>query len=326
MLMGIIKKTYRRVFWIVFVIVFISITLFVGKFIYELFFPFMTYYDAAGSGESLYANLTPTLTKSGSLADDEIWSGVVLVEGDVIVPKGKTLTIDPGTVVKFSSNRDWGDTSDFSVENYKNYPRSKLIIYGNLISEGTPEKLIVFTSNETLPQGGDWFGILFKQDCFSTKTSSIKYSIIEYGLKNVVISYENGEFCSKNPLLLENNIVRHANKNIECLEPDPKGPYLRANGIEIHGYPVTVRGNIIYDNFKGIGNDFPSLIENNIIAFHNQQCWGDAPGTGIRTTGVDAEVWKKEAEKASLVIQNNLFFQKPLGNGDGWFCACKNQE
>lgn len=36
--------------------------------------------------------------KSGTLPTSEVWSGEIKITGDVTVPKGSTLTIEPGTV------------------------------------------------------------------------------------------------------------------------------------------------------------------------------------------------------------------------------------
>ncbi|HTY13293.1 MAG TPA: hypothetical protein VMD02_03790 [Candidatus Omnitrophota bacterium] len=55
----------------------------------------------------------PLLTRSGTLETSEVWSGEVKVDGDVTVPKGAALTIEPGT--KFQYDREY-----------------KLIVYGTL--------------------------------------------------------------------------------------------------------------------------------------------------------------------------------------------------
>ncbi len=90
----------------------------------------------------------------GTLHSDEVWSGIVVVTGDVIVPEGLTLTIMPGTYVLFTALRDDAisglDTS-----------RCELIVYGTLIADGAPENEIVFRSEETFPEKKDWYGIRF---------------------------------------------------------------------------------------------------------------------------------------------------------------------
>jgi len=51
------------------------------------------------------------ITTSGTLTQDEIWTGKVLITGDVVIPKGITLTVQAGTFITFS-----GEGSDNDVE------------------------------------------------------------------------------------------------------------------------------------------------------------------------------------------------------------------
>lgn len=67
-------------------------------------------------------------TKSGALSQDEIWSGTVVLEGDITVPAGITLTIQPGAVVK---------GGDFWQSTYVNR---------RLDASGTESAPILFTS------------------------------------------------------------------------------------------------------------------------------------------------------------------------------------
>jgi hypothetical protein len=46
------------------------------------------------------------VTASGVLPGDTTWSGEVLVTGDVTVPAGATLTVEPGAVVRFAALSD----------------------------------------------------------------------------------------------------------------------------------------------------------------------------------------------------------------------------
>jgi len=54
----------------------------------------------------LYPLLIYSATTSGDILTDEVWSGEVLVTGDVWLKPGVTLSIEPGVVVKFSDNSD----------------------------------------------------------------------------------------------------------------------------------------------------------------------------------------------------------------------------
>lgn len=70
---------------------------------------------------------------SGLIASDTLWSGVVRVEGKITVQKGSTLSIAPGTVIKFS---DKGDE------------KGGLNIFGRIVARGTQGQRIVFTSDK----------------------------------------------------------------------------------------------------------------------------------------------------------------------------------
>ena len=91
---------------------------------------------------------------------DTTWSGNIVINGDIYVPPGVTLTIAPGTVVKFKKINEKSDQNLFDIDS-PYYPEAELIIRGKLIAKGTPEKQIVFTSAEMTPRAADWGAINF---------------------------------------------------------------------------------------------------------------------------------------------------------------------
>ncbi len=101
-----------------------------------------------------------TCRLSGEITLDEITLEMspCVIEADVTVPIGHTLTVEPGVVFKFEVTRtSRTDDRDFSV-------------FGDLIAEGTAEQPIIFTSfrddthagdsnedgDDTAPATGDW--------------------------------------------------------------------------------------------------------------------------------------------------------------------------
>ena len=82
-----------------------------------------------------------------------------LVTGDVTVPSGQTLAIEPGVVVSFQGYH-------------------RLRVQGNLQAEGTSEAGIVFTTDN--PTVG-WHGIRFRN---AQNTSRLTYCLIEHGKSN----------------------------------------------------------------------------------------------------------------------------------------------
>lgn len=95
-----------------------------------------------------------------TLAEDTTWSGEVVINGDIYVPVGVTLTIMPGTTVKFKRIDEHSKQNMFDTDS-PYYPQAELIIRGRLIAKGTAKDRIVFRSAETNARPGDWGAINF---------------------------------------------------------------------------------------------------------------------------------------------------------------------
>ena len=89
------------------------------------------------------------------LEKDTVWSGEILINGDVEVAEGVTLTIMPGTVVKFAKVEPFG-TTKMSKDKLNHFPGSEIIVRGRILAQGTAEQRIVFTSADSNPEPGDW--------------------------------------------------------------------------------------------------------------------------------------------------------------------------
>jgi len=86
--------------------------------------------------------------------------GPYRIKGEMTVPAGTTLTIEPGTSVFFDS-------------------KARLSVQGQLIAEGTENLPIRFT--RTPQSGGTWTGIQFKD---SLADNRIRWAVLEYGRTN----------------------------------------------------------------------------------------------------------------------------------------------
>jgi hypothetical protein len=82
--------------------------------------------------DSSHTALYTSTYKKGLIAGSESWSGDVRVTGDVLIPSGSSLTIDPGTVVKMLSNACQWDTLGVTEG------RCDLIVEGELNVNGGP--------------------------------------------------------------------------------------------------------------------------------------------------------------------------------------------
>lgn len=101
-----------------------------------------------------------TLPASANLTGDNRWlSGRhYIIQSRLSVAAGATLTIEPGAVVRLPLD-------------------TKINVLGTLIAEGEPGRFIIFTSNEALPDLGDWWYILFSQ---SASLPQFRYCAFRY--------------------------------------------------------------------------------------------------------------------------------------------------
>jgi hypothetical protein len=93
-------------------------------------------------------------TTEGTLLANESWSGTIVLTGDVIVPAGTTLTLDPGTTVQVQA---LADNSRGGVD----WSRIELIVEGDLIAQGVGPGSIQLTSESITPAKGHWYGIRY---------------------------------------------------------------------------------------------------------------------------------------------------------------------
>lgn len=109
---------------------------------------------------------------------DTVWEGNILIKGVVSVKRGATLTIKPGTSIKFirvdQDNNGFGD--------------GEILIEGRLVARGTRDKRIVFTSAEENPQINDWSYVQF---IAAEADNIIEYCQFEWAYAGVMVHYSN---------------------------------------------------------------------------------------------------------------------------------------
>ncbi|HIE05643.1 MAG TPA: T9SS type A sorting domain-containing protein, partial [bacterium (Candidatus Stahlbacteria)] len=83
----------------------------------------------------------------------ETWEGEVRVGGDIIIPEGVKLTVEPQTVVKVVPNRDLAHSGIDTT-------RAEIIVEGDITFKegGDPSR---FISDSDSPEPGDWYGIRY---------------------------------------------------------------------------------------------------------------------------------------------------------------------
>jgi parallel beta-helix repeat protein len=93
-----------------------------------------------------------------------------IVQNNINVLSGATLTIDPGVTVKLESNVRIQTSTDSPI-----------------VAVGEPGNEILFTSNAPSPAPGDWYGIVLRH----ASTSELTHCTLDFGTYNLYV-----EFCS----------------------------------------------------------------------------------------------------------------------------------
>jgi len=81
-----------------------------------------------------------------ALLGDTLWSGRIIISGQVRVPEGSRLLIAPGSIIEFKRLDSNGD----------GLGESGILIQGVLIAKGTAAQPIIFRSAESARRPGDW--------------------------------------------------------------------------------------------------------------------------------------------------------------------------
>lgn len=170
-----------------------------------------------------YASANVSCTVGGALITDTIWSPSLCAEytatGNVIINEGVTLTIEPGTTIRFNASVG-------------------IIVRGTLKAVGTAVSPIKFTSINGSPAPADWSGILFEDTSSSAgldnaynyvSGSIIQFSTIEYATNAIRLQYAA-------PYIAHNTILNNR-----------RG--ILTDNLTASGYPLTIiRNNTITNN------------------------------------------------------------------------------
>jgi parallel beta-helix repeat protein len=206
-------------------------------------------------------------------------SKVLAVRGDLELSAGDTLTVAPGTVLKFA--KDWGS------------PR--FYVYGTLLAEGMENSKVIVTSwtddtfggdtnndtTATLPEPGEWMRILFVGS--GSNGSKVKNTVFryggQYGYSMVELSTSNARFDSSFFSYAQGPALQLSNSNAVIY-----GNELHHNqyGIYVNGAsnPV-INYNNIFQNTYGMETYYTGTVVN---AENNY--WGAATGP-FKNTGAN---------------------------------------
>ncbi len=212
----------------------------------------------------------------GNITSDTIWSGNILIDCDINVNNGVTLTIKPNTNITFLSSH-------------------AINIEGRILAQGTYDSLINITAWN---KSEGWKGIKFDNVSSSNDTSKIEYCKISYKRELTDNQYYYGAIYTNNfsKLLIRNNFITNNYS-------------YKGAGISLISSDAKVVGNLIANNqsesFGGgiyLSNSAPSIINNTIV---NNKTLTEQTGGGVYALS-----------SYSSVLKNNIIYynEDSLGN------------
>lgn len=184
------------------------------------------------------------LMLSGELKKDTVLSGVFLIKGDLIVPKGLSLTLEPETRMMFDEN-------------------VSLLVYGKMIVNAKDSPV------ELTPSGDKkWKGISVEGGTIALNGLRTKGAVTAMLLQNTEGTVENGVitdsatgiFIAGTPSVSVKNSTISGNKTgIELQKTGAmiilSNIFLNKEGIRIKGFSGEIKDNNIVDNEKNISSE-----------------------------------------------------------------------
>ena len=175
--------------------------------------------------------------KSGAITANETWSKYAYVTNEVTVNSGVTLTIDPGTVVKFAA-------------------AARLTIKGKLIAEGTISDSIRFSALDNDAPSNTWKTIFFDHtNVNDRRKSSIKYAVITDANNGVFVkNADDSTVTISNSRISNNRIGVYSNYSDAVLIENNTIVYNDRHGVYSYSASPTVYNNeISHSSESGYG-------------------------------------------------------------------------
>ncbi len=222
---------------------------------------------------------TTNKTTSGRMSEDETWHGEILITGDIEIPQGVILTIEPGTTIRFTAQSDdQHGEEEYSPEDPSTMHATmiSILVFGELDAQGMPDQPIVFTSDSEAPGQMDWQSITVE----GSGTVRLEHVTIEHGffglqlnspMLHVAVSQSTFQdittcaICAEGARPLEGPVIISDSQFIRCGR-ESIDTYRDQNivvhhnvfsenyvGIMSVGSSITIEGNLFINNERGIG-------------------------------------------------------------------------
>ena len=168
---------------------------------------------------------------------DMTWSGDIAIRGVFVVGRGATLTIEPGTTVRFhkidSNNDQIGD--------------SEIRVLGRILAEGSKEAPITFKSAEKNPAPKDWSYVLIFS---SAHTNSLQYCLFRDAFTGLQVHFSTAS-VSDSIFINNNEGLRFGRAKFKIIHNTIKNNNLGVRFTRMEG-PVEITGNHITQNRIGV--------------------------------------------------------------------------
>lgn len=237
---------------------------------------------------SCFNTIIPIVTAgiSGQITSNTTWSGTVYIEGNVIVDPGVTLTIDPGTQVRFNGM-------------YTFY------VGGNLTAIGTPGNRIQFISNSTVPTEADWNWLQGGNTAkFDLAFCDFKHFLSDCSFSSSPTVNNSFENCTFSNAIGTVDFGGTYDKIVNCSFPLNWGVSLQGTNNYIANCTFTNDGLYLFHSYT-------SVFENNVIS----TTWGmevnDSDNNVFRDFIMDGELY------LALNSNNNTFENFTFNPGSG---------
>ncbi|MBN1952755.1 MAG: hypothetical protein JW801_16250 [Bacteroidales bacterium] len=290
---------------------------------------------------------------SGHIRKNTTWSGKISIGGDVIIDEGVTLTIQPGTIITVLGDQDetqqsqLGEPDDLTTGDPTGDPavggteyhtsHIGIIVNGRIISKGTREEPIIFTSSKENPTYTDWIGLVVKNGEF-------EHTLVEWCLNGIY------SCVGVEKLTIDNCHIRHiwaAGLGFQQPASTSSEVYVKHTTVEDCGHeavdthsPGTIEFafNIIRDCQVGLNlhdeiyasahhniilnTTFPILCVNSQDVFITQSILQAAIQDNNRWTYQDwtmpqfqdpSALFVNNSDVSQVIITNSIIFDSPIG-------------
>ena len=254
-----------------------------------------------------------TVGVQGHLYQDTTWGpagGPIDVLGDITIEPSVTLTIQPGTQVRFASRADSMGAGDDAA-------LSELRVIGRLVVDGDPQSRVQLLSSAASPTAGDWYGVRLLSNAVG---ASLEHALIRYARYGVRSSITAPASLSRSELANSENYGIYVDQG--ALSVDGAVIHHATNyGVYVSNASPTLQNCVVYDNGSR-GFYLSNSSGTNTMTLNNVTVWGHSTygvqisySSGAQTVRIRNSII---AENGNTGIYNNGGANVTLGANDVW--------